>query len=100
MALPLKVGKDIIGALDVQSVEENAFGYEDVQTLQTIADQLAVAIDKAGLMQQLQETIKELEASNSREISKSWRSFLKSTRREYAYSLRHSVFETDTIKFK
>ena len=97
MALPLKVGKDIIGALDVQSVEENAFGYEDVQTLQTIADQLAVAIDKASLMQQLQETIKELEASNSREISKSWRTFLKSTRREYAYSLRHSVFETDTL---
>src|SRR5271157_4386553 len=56
MALPLKVGNVIIGALDVQSVEENAFGYEDVQTLQTIADQLAVAIEKANLMQRLQET--------------------------------------------
>jgi GAF domain-containing protein len=98
MALPLKVSNVIIGALDVQSVEENAFGYEDVQTLQTIADQLAVAIDKAGLMLKLQETIKELEASNSREISRSWRSFLKSTRRNYAYSLRHSVFETDTLE--
>ena len=98
MALPLKVGDTIIGALDVQSVEENAFGYEDVQTLQTIADQLAVAIDKADLMQKLQETIKELEASNSRDISKSWRSFLKSTRRNYTYSLRHSIFETDTIE--
>ncbi len=97
MALPLKVGNMIIGALDVQSVQENAFGYEDVQTIQTIADQLAVAIDKASLMQQLQETIKELEASNNRDISKSWRSFLKSTRREYAYSLRRSVFETDTL---
>jgi GAF domain-containing protein len=98
MALPLKVSNVVIGALDVQSVEENAFGYEDVQTLQTIADQLAVAIDKAGLMLKLQETIKELEASNSREISRSWRSFLKSTRRNYAYSLRHSVFETDTLE--
>ncbi|MDR3577079.1 MAG: GAF domain-containing protein [Anaerolineaceae bacterium] len=97
MALPLKVGSDIIGALDIQSVEENAFGYEDVQTLQTIADQLAVSIDKAKLILQMQETIKELEASNSRDISKSWRSFLKSTRREYAYSLRHSVFETETV---
>jgi GAF domain-containing protein len=98
MALPLKVSNVVIGALDVQSVEENAFGYEDVQTLQTIADQLAVAIDKAGLMLKLQETIKELEASNTREISRSWRSFLKSTRRNYAYSLRHSVFETDTLE--
>jgi len=97
MALPLKVGNVIIGALDVQSVEENAFGYEDVQTLQTIADQLAVAIEKANLMQRLQETIKELEASSNRNISKSWRSFLRSTRREYNYSLRNSVFETDSI---
>jgi len=100
MALPLKVGNDIIGALDVQSVEENAFGYEDVQIIQTIADQLAVAIDKARLLQKLHETIKELEASNSRDISKSWRSFLKSTRREYAYSFRHSIFETDTFDSK
>lgn len=50
MALPLLVGDTIIGALDVQSVEPNAFDQEDVITLQTMADQLAIAIENARLL--------------------------------------------------
>ena len=46
MALPLKVGDRIIGVLDVQSTEEAAFDEEDVAVLQTMADQLAVAIER------------------------------------------------------
>lgn len=52
LALPLRVGDQLIGALDVQSVEANAFGEEDVLVLQTMADQLAVAIENARLLQQ------------------------------------------------
>ncbi len=52
LALPLRVGDQLIGALDVQSVEPNAFGEEDVLVLQTMADQLAVAIENARLLQQ------------------------------------------------
>jgi GAF domain-containing protein len=52
LALPLRVGEQLIGALDVQSVEPNAFGEEDVLVLQTMADQLAVAIENARLLQQ------------------------------------------------
>ncbi|HNT73896.1 MAG TPA: GAF domain-containing protein [Anaerolineae bacterium] len=47
MALPLILGNEIIGALTVQSVEENAFSQDDVKALQTMADQLAVAIRNA-----------------------------------------------------
>jgi GAF domain-containing protein len=49
MALPLIVGDVIIGALTVQSVEEAAFTDDDITTLQTMADQLAVAINNAQL---------------------------------------------------
>jgi K+-sensing histidine kinase KdpD len=52
MALPLTVGGKVIGAVTVQSVEEAAFSDEDVSALQTMADQLAVAINNARLHQQ------------------------------------------------
>jgi GAF domain-containing protein/HAMP domain-containing protein len=53
MALPLWAGDQIIGALDVQSRDPDAFGEEDVLVLQTMADQLAVAIENARLIEEL-----------------------------------------------
>ncbi len=50
MALPLLVGDDVIGALTVQSAEENAFGDDDIKVLQSMADQLAIAINNARLL--------------------------------------------------
>ncbi|GAB4532541.1 MAG: hypothetical protein Kow0063_13220 [Anaerolineae bacterium] len=47
MALPLMVGRRLLGVLDVQSVEEAAFDDEDVTILSLMADQVAVAIDNA-----------------------------------------------------
>ncbi len=60
MALPLKVRGQVIGVLDVQSTEEAAFTEEDVATLQTMADQLAVAIENARLFRETQERLREL----------------------------------------
>ena len=52
MALPLRVRGEVIGALDVQSTSLNAFTDEDVQTIQMMADQVAIAIDNAHLFAQ------------------------------------------------
>lgn len=49
LALPFVVGERIIGALDVQSRERGAFDQDDISILQTMADLLAVAINKANL---------------------------------------------------
>ncbi len=57
MALPLRVRGEIIGALDVQSDKGAAFSDEDVTVLQTLADQVAVAISNARLFQQVQESL-------------------------------------------
>jgi PAS domain S-box-containing protein len=59
MALPLKVGGRIIGALDVQSIHEAAFSKDDVDTLQIMADQLAVAIERTRLFERAQATLTE-----------------------------------------
>ena len=50
LALPLRVGASVIGALDVQSTEPNAFDDNDLVVLQTMADQLAIALENASLL--------------------------------------------------
>jgi len=77
MALPLRVRGEIIGALDVQSPEPAAFSDEDVAVLQTLADQLAVAISNADLYQQAQESL-EVERRAYGEFSRqSWKELLR-----------------------
>lgn len=50
-AVPLQVAGRVVGALDVQSLEPNAFTPEDLALLQTLADQLSAAIQNARLAQ-------------------------------------------------
>jgi GAF domain-containing protein len=49
MVLPLLVGDQLLGALDVQSREEAAFDDDDVRGLQGMADLIAVALQNAFL---------------------------------------------------
>jgi GAF domain-containing protein/HAMP domain-containing protein len=72
MALPLRIGQRVIGALDVQSREPNAFSDEDVTSLQTMADQLAVAIENARLIQQLNQSVTELERAYGHYTHSAW----------------------------
>lgn len=60
MALPLISRGRTIGVLDVQSVQQAAFTEGDVASLQTMADQLANAIENARLYQETQRRLKEL----------------------------------------
>ena len=61
MALPLIVGDELIGALTVQSEKEAAFTESDMSALQTMADQLAVAIQNARLHQQNKDLLRQAE---------------------------------------
>jgi GAF domain-containing protein len=55
MAIPLKVGPRILGALDVQSDQPYSFGKEDINVLRILADQLAVAVINSELFAETQE---------------------------------------------
>jgi PAS domain S-box-containing protein len=59
MALPLIYRNQAIGALTVQSSEPAAFSREDIIFLQTMANQLANAIENARLYSQAQQEITE-----------------------------------------
>lgn len=52
IGLPLRARGRIIGVLDVQSTEPEAFTQEDVTVLQTMAEQLALALDNVRLLQE------------------------------------------------
>lgn len=52
MALPLISRERVIGALTIQSDRPAAFSPEDITVLQTVADQLAIAIENANLYQE------------------------------------------------
>jgi GAF domain-containing protein len=84
MALPLKVGTEIFGALDVQSTQEQAFTDEDIAVLQVLADSVAVAIQNTRLIQQLQDSL-ESERRIYGEITRdAWTSMLSRAKRPYA----------------
>jgi signal transduction histidine kinase len=52
IAVPIQVGDLVVGALDIRSPEPNAFDEADRFTVETFADQLAVAIENARLFEQ------------------------------------------------
>jgi GAF domain-containing protein len=91
MALPLKVGDRIIGALDVQSERRSAFDESDVEVLQVMADQLAVAIENARLLSEVQNSIREIEAAYGEYTQKSWRDWLRSSQRPSGYRYQGSA---------
>jgi signal transduction histidine kinase/ActR/RegA family two-component response regulator len=72
MALPLKVGGQIIGALDVQSSEPSAYDQEDVALLSTLADQVAIAIETARLFARTEQALAEVQNLHRRYVQQEW----------------------------
>jgi GAF domain-containing protein/CHASE3 domain sensor protein len=78
MALPLRSRGQVIGAMTVQSTEEAAFDEADIAVMQTMADQVAVAIDNARLFANAQTALEEMEAINRRYLGQAWREYTRS----------------------
>jgi GAF domain-containing protein len=79
MTLPLiRRGSDVIGVLDVQSREPNAFSQEDVRALATLADQVAIAIENSRLFEEQERTLNETQAVYSRDLRQGWGRFMRS----------------------
>jgi len=75
IALPLKMGDRVIGALDVQSTQEAAFSEEDTTVLQIMADQVVVAIENARLFQATQQTLEEMQTIQRQYTAQEWEQF-------------------------
>lgn len=78
MAIPLKVEKDTIGVLDVQSDKTQAFTTDNVAVIQILADQLAIAIERTSLLEQVEQNLKDLEQAYGRTTRENWKSITES----------------------
>src|SRR5574341_1460119 len=54
LAVPLRVGRRVLGVLDVQSNRRDAFDKEDATVLQILGNQIGIAIENARLFQETQ----------------------------------------------
>lgn len=76
MALPLiQTGGQVIGVLDIQSTEPNAFKQEDIGILFTLADQVSVAIANARLYEETQKRLIEAQMLYQRNLQAGWKKF-------------------------
>ena len=73
MALPLRIRGRVVGVLDVQSTAAGAFSAEDVTILQTLADQVALALENARLLQEMQDRLREISTLAAEQDRRRWR---------------------------
>ncbi len=70
MRVPLLAQQEVVGLMMVHSTQKASFTPGDVALLQVFADQAAVAIQRAGLIDALQEKIVQLEAAQVELVKK------------------------------
>jgi GAF domain-containing protein/HAMP domain-containing protein len=74
MALPLTIRGEVIGALDVQSTESNAFTTSDISILSLLADQIAIAIDNVRLLEDSKRALAESQSVFREYVAEAWQS--------------------------
>jgi GAF domain-containing protein/HAMP domain-containing protein len=72
IVLPLRNYGITIGALDIQAKTPTAFGEKDVQIFQTLADQLAAAIENAQLAQKIEGSLKAMTSASHLQTQQMW----------------------------
>jgi DNA-binding LacI/PurR family transcriptional regulator/GAF domain-containing protein len=76
MALPLISRDRVLGALTIQSAQPAAFQDSDIAVLQTLASQVANAIDNARLFNEAQLALRDLEAAQKRYQQEAWSDYM------------------------
>lgn len=72
LALPLRAANRLIGALDVQSTQPQAFQPEDVTVLQILADQFAAAIENIRLQERSEQAVAQARQAMQAQAASAW----------------------------
>lgn len=86
VALPLIVRNKVLGVLDIQSDQPQAFRNEDLDVLQTLADQVAIAIENSRLLGESQAALMQLEAVSTVRTRDAWSKKLQEQKRSFTYT--------------
>ena len=87
MALPFKVGTVVIGALDVQSKEPNAFAEEDISIISILSEQVGIAIQNSRQYEETHRALAEAETLSRQFVRQGWQEF---TRARNLAGIRHT----------
>jgi GAF domain-containing protein len=90
MALPLRVGSQLVGVLDVQSKEVNAFQEEDIAVLEILANQVSIAIGNARLFSQTKQSLEASQAIYQQFVEQDWARFVQ--------TIKHTGYVYDGVK--
>lgn len=86
MILPLTVRGDVIGIMDIHADNPRAFNMQDAETVQTLADLVAISIDNVRLIDETKNLVRQLEAYTSAQTRESWAKFTSRNRPAYQYT--------------
>lgn len=76
VAVPMIVGNQLLGVLDVQSAQVDHFIDEDVRIQTTLAAQVAVALQNTRSLERAEQTLKELHVVTRRLTREGWEAYL------------------------
>ena len=76
IAVPIKMGDEVLGVLDVQSDKTGALGPEDQLLLEGLCGQIAIAIESTRLREEMENRISELNTLYRATQREGWRSFI------------------------
>lgn len=83
MIMPLNVRGEVIGFLDIHSDQPRAFGTQDAEILQTLADLVAISFDNVRLIAESRNLVAQLEANTALQTQRTWSKL--TSRRKTAY---------------
>ena len=86
LSAPIKVGRRVVGVLEVESNVPDAFDENDRVTLEMMADQIAIAIENARLFSDTQASLRELDALYRQYAAESWRQYTRARPETVRYS--------------
>jgi GAF domain-containing protein len=86
LAIPLTIRNKVLGVLDIHSDKPHAFSMDDLDVFQTLADQIAIAIENARLLDETQAAIIQLEALSSIRTQEAWSKKLQEHGRAFTYT--------------
>ncbi len=76
LTLPLRSAEQVIGALDIHATRPAVFSEQEIAALQGMADLLALALENARLLSEMQTNLRELDALYRHYTLESWQQFL------------------------
>lgn len=85
-AIPMIIHERVIGVLDIQSSQPAAFSADDMDVLETLASQAAVAIEKMRLLEEAQTALYQIEALNTARTRETWEQRARQGELAYTYT--------------